>query len=249
MWLGTVRVIGIETGSPENESGDERGKIAAWCIVLGFTIAWILVLIVVGLLIVIIGAMVGMSLEMAMEFAILVSYAVAIPITLLFLHYDGDLSGVRRMLGLEGPRRAALLLVGIPVVVTIVDLILVVIYGIVYIEVFGEPTPPDIGVTWDSSTLSIILILLSTVIAGPIAEELMFRGYILDSIRRMHGDVVAIVVSALLFGMVHLDPYTVGMATLGGVIYGYIRVKTGSLWPSMASHMIWNTIAMFVTYL
>ena len=77
----------------------------------------------------------------------------------------------------------------------------------------------------------------------------MFRGYILDSIRRMHGDVVAIVVSALLFGMVHLDPYTVGMATLGGVIYGYIRVKTGSLWPSMASHMIWNTIAMFVTYL
>jgi len=39
------------------------------------------------------------------------------------------------------------------------------------------------------------------------------------------------------------------MATLGGVLYGYIRVKTGSLWPSVVSHMIWNAMAMVVTYL
>ena len=78
----------------------------------------------------------------------------------------------------------------------------------------------------------------------------MFRGYVLDSIRKMHGDVLGIILSALLFGMIHFfDPYTVGMATVGGVLYGYIRVKTGSLWPSVVSHMIWNAMAMVVTYL
>ncbi len=197
----------------------------------------------------ILGTILGMSFEVSLWFSALVTYAVVIPITLLFLHYDGDLSSIRRMLRLETPKKAALLLAGIPLIVTIMDLILNLIYGFAYIGAFGEPSPPDIGVTWESSTLSIVLVLLSTVIIGPIAEELMFRGYVLDSIRKIHGDVLGIILSALLFGMIHFDPYTVGMATLGGVLYGYIRVKTGSLWPSVVSHMIWNAMAMVVTYL
>ena len=242
----------IEASTAELDFGPEsgRGRFASWCIILGFTLIWIITSIAGVLVFFILGTILGMSFEVSLWFSTLVTYAVVIPITLLFLHYDGDLSSIRRMLRLETPKKAALLLAGIPLIVTIMDFILNLIYGLAYIGVFGEPSPPDIGVTWESSNLSIVLVLLSTVIIGPVAEELMFRGYVLDSIRKMHGDVLGIILSALLFGMIHFfDPYTVGMATLGGVLYGYIRVKTGSLWPSVVSHMIWNAMAMVVTYL
>ena len=243
-------MIEASTAELDFGPGSGRGRFAAWCIILGFTLIWIIVSIAGVLVFFILGRIFGMSFEVSLWFSTLVTYAVVIPITLLFLHYDGDLSSIRRMLRLETPKKAALLLAGIPLIVTIMDFILNLIYGFAYIGAFGEPSPPDIGVTWESSTLSIVLVLLSTVIIGPIAEELMFRGYVLDSIRKIHGDVLGIILSALLFGMIHFfDPYTVGMATLGGVLYGYIRVKTGSLWPSVVSHMIWNAMAMVVTYL
>ena len=243
-------MIEASTADLDFGPGSGRGRFAAWCIILGFTLIWIIVSIAGVLVFFILGRIFGMSFEVSLWFSTLVTYAVVIPITLLFLHYDGDLSSIRRMLRLETPKKAALLLAGIPLIVTIMDFILNLIYGFAYIGAFGEPSLPDIGVTWESSNLSIVLVLLSTVIIGPVAEELMFRGYVLDSIRKMHGDVLGIILSALLFGMIHFfDPYTVGMATLGGVLYGYIRVKTGSLWPSVVSHMIWNAMAMVVTYL
>ena len=51
-----------------------------------------------------------------------------------------------------------------------------------------------------------------------------------------------------MFGILHIDPYVAGMAALGGIVYGWIRIETGSLWPSIISHMIWNGIFFYVTY-
>ena len=86
-------------------------------------------------------------------------------------------------------------------------------------------------------------------ILTPISEELLFRGYILDSINRIHGKWPAILLSSLLFGLVHFDPYIIGMATIGGVIYGWIRIRAGSLIPGIVAHAMWNTMALIVTYL
>jgi len=71
----------------------------------------------------------------------------------------------------------------------------------------------------------------------------------LDAIREIHGDTVAVLGSAGLFGLLHIEPYVVGYAALGGVIYGFVRVKTGSLWPSIVSHMVWNFLAfLYIWY-
>ena len=107
----------------------------------------------------------------------------------------------------------------------------------------------DIGVDWGSGPIALGLVIISTVIIAPIAEELMFRGYVLDSIRKMHGERVAIVISSFIFGLVHIEPYTAGMAAIGGLIYGFVRVRTESLWPSIIGHMMWNGVALVLTYL
>ena len=73
-------------------------------------------------------------------------------------------------------------------------------YGIAYELAFGVPeVDTDIGVDWGSGPIALGLVIISTVIIAPIAEELMFRGYVLDSIRKMHGDRVAIVISSMIF--------------------------------------------------
>ena len=155
------------------------------------------------------------------------------------------------MLHFGSAKRAAILVLVIPVAVTILDYILsVIIYGNAFLGLFGEPTiNTDLGTNWESGWIDIVFMMISFAIVVPIAEELMFRGYVLDSIKRMHGDWTAIFWSAFLFGLVHFDPFISGQAFIGGFIYGWIRIKTGSLLPSIAGHMIWNMMALSLTYM
>jgi membrane protease YdiL (CAAX protease family) len=118
--------------------------------------------------------------------------------------------------------------------------------------IFGEPSiNTDMGTYWESSSIDIALLFLSVAIVTPIVEELMFRGYILDAINRKHSDWTAIIWSSILFGLLHFlgGSFYIGSALIGGIIYGWIRVRTGSLLPSIACHMMWNMLALIWTYL
>jgi len=185
-------------------------------------------------------------------FVILLSQILMIPIIILFIHLDGSLNRIKDMLYFGSVKRILVLTLLIPIIITIVDFILIMVYGYVYFSLFGEPSVNiDLGVAWNSSRLEIFLLFLIVAIAAPIAEELMFRGYVLDSIQRLHGVRVAIILSAFFFGLIHLlsGPYVIGTAMIGGLIYGWIRVRTGSLLPPIAAHMMWNSMALIITYL
>ena len=217
---------------------------------LAFCVVWFGVTSIAIILIFVVLALLGMSESFSMHLSISFSYLIAIPLTLLFMQVEKQLPDLPGKFSIDSAKQALVLLLAIPVLVTMVDFVVVIAYGIGYEFIFGVPeVNTDIGVDWGSGPVVLGLAVISTVIIAPIAEELMFRGYLLDSIRKIHGDWFAVVISALLFGIVHFEPYTVGMAAIGGLIYGYVRVKTGSLWPSIIGHMIWNGIALIVTYL
>ena len=171
---------------------------------------------------------------------------------LLFIDLDGSLERTKLLLHIGSLKRGLFLGLGIPVLAMIVDNIAVLIYAIAFIFFFGEPTTitelPG-GTSWDSSPVALILTFISICILTPISEELLFRGYILDALNRLHGKWPAIIISSIIFGMVHFDPFTMGMATIGGVIYGWIRMRTGSLVPGIVAHGMWNTMALMFTYL
>ena len=178
--------------------------------------------------------------------------ALLIPMILLFIYLDGSLERTKVLLHIGSLKRGLFLGLGIPVFAMIVDNIAVLIYAIAFIFFFGEPTTitelPG-GTSWDSSPVALILTFISICILTPISEELLFRGYILDALNRLHGKWPAIIISSIIFGMVHFDPFTMGMATIGGVIYGWIRMRTGSLVPGIVAHSMWNTMALMFTYL
>ena len=222
----------------------------SWVIILTFWIVWGVALMIGSLAIFVALYHVGISFGLAISVSGLLIYIILIPLILLFIRVDGSLDRMKEMLKFGSTKRALILLLGIPIVVTIIDFVLTMVYGIAWFGIFGEPsTNTDLGTSWESSTVDIALLFLSVAIVTPIVEELMFRGYILDAINRKHSDWTAIIWSSILFGLIHIDSFVVGQAFMGGIIYGWIRVRTGSLLPSIAGHMMWNMLALMLTYL
>ena len=242
--------LGSSVVHPEPENSGVRSYLKSWIIALTFFVVWFVVTLIAMILISIFLSLLEISATYSIHLSISFSYLIAIFVTLMFMEAENQLPDLSEKFTIESARQAMILILAIPVLVTVVDFIIVIGYGIGYELVFGVPDlDTDIGVDWGSGPVALGLAMASTVIIAPIAEELMFRGYLLDSIKKMHGDWVAVAISAILFGLVHIEPYTVGMATIGGLIYGYVRIRTGSLWPSIIGHMIWNWIALVVSYL
>lgn len=83
------------------------------------------------------------------------------------------------------------------------------------------------------------LIFLVTVIIAPIIEELLFRKFMIDRISR-YGDTVAIIVSAVAFGLFHGNFYQFFYAALIGLLLGYMYCRTGNVKHTILMHMIIN---------
>lgn len=78
----------------------------------------------------------------------------------------------------------------------------------------------------------------------PLAEELLFRGAMLRAIYiRHHNIVLAIIVSAALFGVTHWDFYQGIGAFITGIILGWMYYQTGSLIPGIIIHTANNIIS------
>jgi sodium transport system permease protein len=90
----------------------------------------------------------------------------------------------------------------------------------------------------------LLLVLLTFAVAPAICEELAFRGFILSGFYRTHRTWLAIGLSSLTFGIMHVIPQQVFNATLFGLVLGLIAIRGNSLWPCMLFHMIHNSLAV-----
>jgi membrane protease YdiL (CAAX protease family) len=255
---GEGSLKGIFEIDPENTLtnpefiGASDKKWISWLIIFSFFVFWWVALQIGALIIFLPLYLVGISEGLAISVSGLLSYIILIPLTLLFIYIDGSLDRIKEMLRFGSVKRTLILILAIPIVVTIIDWILTFIYTVLWIGIFGEPSiNTDMGTYWESSSIDIALLFLLVAIVAPIVEELMFRGYILDAINRKHSDWTAIIWSSILFGFLHFlgGPFYIGSTFIGGIIYGWIRVRTGSLLPSIAGHMMWNIMALSLTYL
>ena len=84
-----------------------------------------------------------------------------------------------------------------------------------------------------------ILTIIMVAVLAPIFEELIFRKIIIDRTRK-YGEVVAIVYSALAFGIFHCNLYQIFYAFALGLIFGYVYIKTGNVVLTIIMHMAIN---------
>jgi len=93
-----------------------------------------------------------------------------------------------------------------------------------------------------------LLMFTALVIAAPILEELIFRGIMLDGLLRIYSPTKAVIVSSLLFGLVHLNPAQfVGGALVGGFM-GWVYVHTRSVMATILIHAAFNLTAFTEGY-
>ena len=96
--------------------------------------------------------------------------------------------------------------------------------------------------TEGASNTALLVYTLYAVIGAPVLEELVFRKLLLD---RTHGygQVVAVFVTALLFGLIHGNPAQFPLAFMLGLLLGTVYVKTGHVVYTMLMHFLINFTA------
>jgi len=119
---------------------------------------------------------------------------------------------------------------------------------VVLLEVLGvEPRVQQIAQvfadTEDAPTFG--LLLLYAVVLAPAVEELLLRSFLLVPLAKRLGGPVAILLSSVLFGAMHLsDPQAVPPLVLLGAMLAWLRLRSDSLWPPMLLHMTNNAVAL-----
>jgi membrane protease YdiL (CAAX protease family) len=93
------------------------------------------------------------------------------------------------------------------------------------------------------------LFIISIIWAGIIpafAEEMLFRGVILNGFKENYSEKKAIIVSALLFGLYHLNPWQFVLAFIIGLFSAFICLRTGSIALSIYIHFFNNVMSVVV---
>jgi membrane protease YdiL (CAAX protease family) len=91
---------------------------------------------------------------------------------------------------------------------------------------FGEQIGVAVGVT----------------LLAPLGEEVLFRGYLLRVFRARYGTTAALLLTSGIFGAMHLNPASfLALFTLG-LLFGLLRLATGSIVPALVGHGIQNGI-------
>lgn len=89
---------------------------------------------------------------------------------------------------------------------------------------------------------------LVAVAAGlaPVCEEIAFRGYLQSALRLRLRDGAALAVGAVLFAAMHLNPVSLPGLLLLGALFGWLALRTGSVWPGVAAHAANNAVASLI---
>ncbi len=102
---------------------------------------------------------------------------------------------------------------------------------------------PD-GFTWRG----LIGMIVMVGIVAPIVEEVVFRGLLYGWLRRHIGVAAGAVVSAVVFAAVHGIPVLLPALAVTGLVLAIVYERSGSLWPPIIVHGIFNTMMTVALY-
>ncbi|MDE7018204.1 MAG: CPBP family intramembrane metalloprotease [Lachnospiraceae bacterium] len=105
------------------------------------------------------------------------------------------------------------------------------------------------AISGDILQMPFLLMLFLIGIFGPFCEELVFRGAIFHGYQRSGAVIGAIIWSAVLFGLMHLNFNQAAYAVALGFMFGLLVEATGSLWSSVIAHMVFNSQQVCTMYL
>jgi membrane protease YdiL (CAAX protease family) len=86
-----------------------------------------------------------------------------------------------------------------------------------------------------------VLTLIYTAMVAPVLEETIFRKILLDKVRRF-GELPAILITSIAFGLFHTNFLQLIYATALGIVFAYVTLKTNTIRYSILMHVMINLI-------
>lgn len=171
--------------------------------------------------------------------------AFALPATIIALLLSNILMGAHLLFYkyLDWDRCTTWSLVSGKVLAAVIPLTVGMMFWVNYLmELFDLPDlTADMFLQMKDSMFGVISIAL----VAPVVEEMLFRGAIEGHLlRRWKNPKWAIVVSALIFGVIHLNPAQIPYAFVLGLLLGWLYYRTGSIVPGIVLHLLNNGIAV-----
>ena len=113
---------------------------------------------------------------------------------------------------------------------------------------FNTSEAQDLGYTTLLYGGDRILSFIATAIIAPIAEEIVFRGWLYGKIRSRLNMFASIFIVSLLFGLVHMQ-WNVGVNVFAtSIVLCALREMTGTIYSGILVHIIKNGIAFYLVY-
>lgn len=94
----------------------------------------------------------------------------------------------------------------------------------------------------------LLILVLVSVIIGPVAEEILFRGFAYPFFENRFTRVAAIWLNGAFFGLAHFDMYRWVPLSLAGMCLTWAFQRTASLEVCILAHAVWNGIMVILVY-
>jgi membrane protease YdiL (CAAX protease family) len=140
----------------------------------------------------------------------------------------------------------------LPFLCAAVGPLLAITTSVLGVLIKAPPTPSPIE-DLISDRRSLFVMMLFLTIFGPVFEELVFRGFLFPLLARTLGPWPGILLAATPFALVHGSQYHwhwqhLTLVGLAGVVFGFVRYKTGSTAAATLAHTGYNA-TLFVGFL
>lgn len=114
---------------------------------------------------------------------------------------------------------------------------------------FNADEAQEVGYSVGMSDSEKIIAFVSLVVIAPIIEEVIFRGWLYGKLRARYAMPISILLTSILFGIVHLQ-WNVGVNVFAtSVVLCLMREITGTVYSGILLHVLKNGIAFFLLYI
>ncbi|MEM7519204.1 MAG: type II CAAX endopeptidase family protein, partial [Planctomycetota bacterium] len=130
-----------------------------------------------------------------------------------------------------------------------VSMVLAFLSALAYTLLFGQPSDEVIELNemlGRQVGLPAAAVLLAVTVIPALSEELLYRGYAQTRLTERFGPVIAIAISSALFAITHAEPMQIVVVLPVGVVFGYVRWRSSSVYPAMIAHALYNCAALEV---
>ncbi|MBT7264891.1 MAG: CPBP family intramembrane metalloprotease [Waddliaceae bacterium] len=233
----------------------EKGRISLWEALFAFVICLVVVPFVTTFIIYAVSAILSLDiiekfhgwmvvLTICVTFITIVAYTLGVVERKAVKQLFGDFTMKNVAIG------ALTWCVAAPVVIATVELCAIVVLYITGTVEGEQSAVTQFRATMEYPVLKAVMAVMIVTIV-PFTEELLFRGYLQNFLKKITSRSVAIIVTALIFTMFHYS-YGIGMKNivlLSGlfvfsIALGYICERQKSLWAAITLHMIFNAVTI-----